>query len=189
MDLFTVFVFKTLCTYTYSTLTLLRKWNFVHIYSCTIHVTHTPWQTLNLSNDGTHVPCMQDLFCWTCPLHMHLHSIELVICMYMYERPLILFSISVCDWTFVLVVPSLFIHDVDNFSHACGAPLWLVLCTYHATWDSQQLSLRRNATVLFIHSRRCLCLACSAFVLDTCSEFHLLFLTTRCSCSVTVLST
>ena len=177
--------------HTYSTLTLLHKWNFVHIYSCTIHVTHTPWQTLNLSNDGTHVACMQDLFCWTCPLHMHLHSIPLnwsyaCTCM----RGHSFYSqFLYCDWTFVLVVPSLFIHDVDNFSHACGAPLWLVFCTYHATWDSQQLSLRRNATVLFIHSRRCLCLARSAFVLDTCSEFHLLFLTTRCSCSVTVLST
>ena len=184
--------------HTYSTLSLLHKWNLVRRHSCTIHLhtyTHTPWQTLNLSNDGTHTPhthmylackicsaepvhctCTCILFHWTG--HMHVweatHSI-----------------LNFCTVTghFVLVVPSLFIHDVDNFSHACGAPLWLVLCTYHATWDSQQLSLRRNATVLFIHSRRCLCLARSAFVLDTCSEFHLLFLTTRCRCSVTVLST
>ena len=85
--------------HTYSTLTLLHKWNLVGRYSCTIHLhtyTHTPWQTLNLSNDGTH----------TCTLHassvllnlsiahaLAFCSIELVICMY--ERPLILFSISV----------------------------------------------------------------------------------------------
>ena len=43
--------------HTYSTLTLLHKWNLVRRHSCTIHLhtyTHTPWQTLNLSNDGTH---------------------------------------------------------------------------------------------------------------------------------------
>ena len=73
--LFTVYTFSKHCAHTqmhsYSTLTLLHKWNLVPRYSCTIHLhtyTHTPWQTLNLSNDGTHtththVPCMQDLFC------------------------------------------------------------------------------------------------------------------------------
>ena len=35
--------------HTYSTVTLLHKWNLVGRYSCTIHLhtyTHTPWQTL-----------------------------------------------------------------------------------------------------------------------------------------------
>ena len=88
--------------HTYSTLTLLHKWNLVRRHSCAIHLhtyTHTPWQTLNLSNDGTHT-------IHTCTLHarsvllnlsiahaLAFNSIELVICMY--ERPLILFSISV----------------------------------------------------------------------------------------------
>ena len=173
--------------------TLLHKWNLMRRYSCTIHLhtyTRTPWQTLNLSNDGTHTT-------HTCTLHarsvllnlsiahaLAFYSIELVICMY--ERPLIRFSISVL-WLGFCTCSAITIHSW--ISHACEAPLWLVLCTYHETWDSQQLSLRRNATVLFIHSRCCLCLARSAFVLYTCSEFHLLFLTTRCRCSVTVLST
>ena len=76
--------------HTYSTLSLLHKWNLVHRYSCTctIHLhtyTHTPWQTLNLSNDGTHTT-------HTCTLHaksvllnlsiahaLAFYSIELVI--------------------------------------------------------------------------------------------------------------
>ena len=129
---------------------------------------------------------MQDLFCWTCPLHMHLHFIPLNWSYACMRGHSFYSQFLYCDWAFVLVVPSLFIHDVDNFSHACGAPLWLVLCTYHATWDSQQLSLRRNATVLFIHSHAS---PTQLLFLDTASEFHLLFLTTRCRCSVSVQST
>ena len=203
MDLFTVF-FSKHCAHTqmhmYSKLTLLHKWNLVHRYSCTIYLhtyTHTPWQTLNLSNDGT------THHTYTCTLHarsvllnlsiahaLAFYSIEMVICMY--ERPLILFSISVL-WLGFCTCSALSIHSwcwQTSLMHV-ELPFDWCLCTYHATWDSQQLSLRRNATVLFFHSRDCLCLARSAFVLDTCSEFRLLFLTTRCrcTCSVTVLST
>ena len=100
--------------------TLLRKWNLVGRYSCTIHLhtyTRTPWQTLNLSNDGTHtthththVPCMQDLFCSTCPLHMHLHSIPLNWSYACMRGHLFDSQFLYCDWAFVLVVPFLFIH-------------------------------------------------------------------------------
>ena len=41
--------------HSYSILTLLHKWNLVRRHSCAIYLhtyTHTPWQTLNLSNDG-----------------------------------------------------------------------------------------------------------------------------------------
>ena len=61
--------------YTYSTLTLLHKWNLVRRYSCTIHLhtyTHTPWQTLNLSNDATHTTHTHVLACKICsaqPVH------------------------------------------------------------------------------------------------------------------------
>ena len=112
--------------------------DLVHIYSCTIHLhtyTHTPWQTLNLSNDGTHTPhTHMYLACKICsaePVHCTctcIYSIELVICMY--ERPLILFSISVL-WLGFCTCSALSIHSWCWQLLSCmGAPFWLVLCTY-----------------------------------------------------------
>ena len=84
--------------------------------------THTPWQTLYLSKHGahyththiqTHVHCMQGVNLFSAHT-LAFSSIELLVCMF--RRTLILFSISVWDGAFVLVMCCfLLFYIIDNF--------------------------------------------------------------------------
>ena len=112
----TPYICHTYSTYTYSTLALLQKWNLVHntyVHSCTVHL-----YARILMNNIKHVYTRS---------HTHMYIARKV-----YSKLVLCTCTCNIFHLTALCMYLISIHPVPLLL-ACGAPLWLVLCTWTLT--------------------------------------------------------